>query len=460
MNYQTLNPTTGKVEKTFKTHTDAELKTFLNKAHEAYKKMWAPLSFEERKVILLKAAQLLRHQREAHARLITVEMGKIFSESLAEIEVSASILEYFAKHAQKFLAPIPMPSSIGKAHIVYQPLGIVYCIEPWNFPYYQLSRVVGPNLMAGNVVMAKHASNVPQCAQAFETLFKEAGAPEGVYTNLFITNEQSEQLIGEPAVQAVALTGSEKAGRIIASQAGKALKQSTLELGGSDPLIILADADLDKAVQAALQGRTRNNGQVCTASKRMIIDESLVEVFTARLKEAFENLQAGDPFDPQNTQGPMSSEKALHLALSQIDDAMKGGAQLITGGQRMDREGFFIKPAILTHITANNPVHYQEIFAPVALIYSAKNEQEAIQIANDSPYGLSASIFTADEAHGYEIAKQIESGMVFVNQLTKGVPELPFGGIKNSGYGRELSHLGIQEFTNKKLICCASSLPA
>ncbi|NHO33112.1 NAD-dependent succinate-semialdehyde dehydrogenase [Acetobacter fallax] len=450
--YQTLNPTTGKVEKTFAMNSDAEMARFLDTADETYRSDWRHRSLADRCAIVSKAAALLRRDRDKHARLITTEMGKPFSEARAEIDVTAGILEFYANGAGKFLAPQKINIDSGSATVISQSIGVIYCVEPWNFPYYQLARVAAPNLVAGNVVIAKHAPNVPQCGEAFAALFSEAGAPEGIYTNVFLSNDQSADLIAQDKIRGVALTGSERAGKAVAAQAGAALKKDTMELGGSDPFIVLEDADLDLAVHWAAWGRMANNGQVCTAAKRMIVHESLADTFISRLKEKVESFRPGDPMDPESTHGPMSSEKQLSTTLSQIDQAVKGGARLITGGERIRRDGFFMKAAILTNVTKDNPVYYQEIFGPVAVVHRVGSEQEAIDLANDSPYGLGGAVFTKDEARGYRVAEKIETGMMFVNTATAAAPELPFGGVKNSGYGRELSSLGIEEFLNKKLI--------
>ncbi|GAN97623.1 NAD-dependent succinate-semialdehyde dehydrogenase [Komagataeibacter europaeus] len=450
--YRTINPATGKTEKVFDLHDDRTMLAKLSTAHEFWESDWRHRSLAQRKAIMLKAAEILRRDKEKHARLISIEMGKILPEAIGEIELSADILAYYAQKAETFLAPRELPVSQGHATVTSEPLGIIYCVEPWNFPYYQLARVAAPNLMAGNVVMVKHAPSVPQCAVAFEELFREAGAPEGAYTNLFITNDQSEKLIERPEVRGVALTGSERAGSAVASQAGRALKKSTMELGGSDAFIVLDDADLDKAVPMAIRGRMSNNGQVCTAAKRMIVHKSLVDEFTARLKVAVNEFQYGDPLEQGVTHGPMSSQAAMERAVSQVEKAVSHGAELVAGGKKIDREGFFMKAAILTGITKDNPIFYEEIFGPVAIVYSVGSDDEAIAMANDSPYGLGGSIQTSDVERGRRVAARIDTGMVFINNITGTAPDLPFGGIKNSGYGRELSEFGIEEFLNRKLV--------
>jgi succinate-semialdehyde dehydrogenase/glutarate-semialdehyde dehydrogenase len=450
--YQTLNPTTEIVERTFELHTAVQMKAIVDRGDHVWKTDWKKRDIAERKGIMSKAADLLRRDRVAHARLIATEMGKALPDALEEIDITADILSFYADGAEKFLAPTDLKVKEGRAKIINQPLGVIYCIEPWNFPYYQLARVAGPNLMAGNVVIAKHAHNVPQCALAFEKLFHDAGAPAGVYTNIFLDNDQSAELIKDFRIRGVALTGSERAGQTVAAEAGAALKKDTMELGGSDAFIVLDDADLELAVKWATWGRFANNGQVCTAAKRMIVHEKVYDAFLAGLKKAITQFRIGDPLAEGTTHGPMSSKKALDTALAQTDEAVKAGATLVVGGKRMDRKGFFMEPTILTNVSKDNPVFYQEIFGPVAVVHKVASEHEAIELANDSPYGLGGSVFSRDLARAEKVAEQVETGMMFINTATAAAPELPFGGIKNSGFGRELSFLGIEEFINRKLI--------
>jgi len=333
-----------------------------------------------------------------------------------------------------------------------EPLGVLFCVEPWNFPYYQLARVAGPDLMTGNVLIIKHAPNVPQCALAFEKLFLDAGAPEGVYTNVFLSNEQAAKAIADPCIKGVALTGSERAGSAVAAEAGQALKKTTMELGGSDAFIVLDDADMDTAVKWGVWGRMNNTGQCCVAAKRFVLHEKIADTFLKRFRKELEALVPGDPMDPKTTLGPLCTKGALELVEKQIKTAVDGGAKVLVGGKRLNRTGYFLEPTILTDITPENPAFHMEFFAPVALIFRVKNDKDAIALANDSPYGLGGSVITEDIERGKRIARQIETGMVFINQATWTAPDLPFGGVKNSGYGRELSDLGISEFVNKKLI--------
>ncbi|MCP1203136.1 NAD-dependent succinate-semialdehyde dehydrogenase [Acetobacter oryzoeni] len=450
--YQTINPTTEAVEHTFELHTPEQMRQIIDKADHIWRTDWKKRSIAERKVIMSKAAGLLRKDRQAHARLIATEMGKALPDALEEIDITADILAFYANGAEEFLAPTPLKVKDGSAKIINQPLGVIYCIEPWNFPYYQLARVAGPNLIAGNVVIAKHAPNVPQCALAFEKLFHDAGAPAGVYTNIFLSNDQSAELIKDVRIRGVALTGSERAGQTVAAEAGAALKKDTMELGGSDAFIVLDDADLELAVKWATWGRFANNGQVCTAAKRMIVHEKIYDAFLDGLKKAITQFRIGDPLAEGTTHGPMSSQRALDLVLEQIDEAVKAGATLVAGGKRINRKGFFMEPTILTNVKKDNPVFYQEIFGPVAVVHKVASEQEAVDLANDSPYGLGGSVFSRDIGRAEKVAEQVETGMMFINTATAAAPELPFGGIKNSGFGRELSFLGIEEFINRKLI--------
>jgi succinate-semialdehyde dehydrogenase / glutarate-semialdehyde dehydrogenase len=379
-------------------------------------------------------------------------MGKLLTESRGEVDLSAGILEYYADNAEAFLAPKKLKVSGGEAIVESAPLGVLFCIEPWNYPYYQLARVVGPNLMAGNTLIVKHAPNVPQCALAFEKLFLDSGAPKGIYTNVFLSNEQAAEAIADSRIRGVAVTGSERAGSAVAAEAGKAMKKSTMELGGSDAYIVLDDADMDKAVEWAVWGRMHDAGQSCISAKRFILEEPIADEFVNRFKAALAKLIPGDPADPKTTLAPLSTERALTVAESQIDSAVKGGATVLLGGMRVDRRGYFLEPTILADVAPENAMFHQEFFSPVAMIFRVKNDDEAIRLANDSPYGLGGSIITNDVERGKRVARQIDTGMVFVNQACWTAPELPFGGVKNSGYGRELSDLGIGEFINKKLI--------
>jgi len=454
MTYKSTNPYTAEVLKTFANTTDAEVKQAIDKAHSAFL-AWKDVSFTERGRILQKAADLLRRDVDRYARLLTLEMGKLFSEAKAEVELSAKIFEYYVRNADQLLkaekVPVLDPAE-GEAMLVCEPLGVLLAVEPWNFPYYQIARIIAPQLAAGNTMLLKHASIVPQCAAAFDKLMKEAGLPDGAFTNLFATYAQLETIINDPRVQGVALTGSEGAGSIIAAAAGKALKKSTMELGGTDALVVLADADIEKTAKWAVFGRHWNGGQVCVNSKRMIVVDELYDEFLTRYRKGVAGLVAGDPFNPATTLAPLSSQGAADDLKDLIRQAVAHGAKAEEVGPPVPNRGAFLQPTILTEIGEDNPARYWEFFGPVSMLFRAKDEDDAVRIANDSPYGLGGSVFTSDPAHGAEVAKKISTGMVFVNHPTKVEADLLFGGIRRSGYGHELLGIGIKEFVNRKLI--------
>jgi len=456
MGYSTINPTTGEHVCTFDTLTDEELDERLHTAHTAWATDWRHRPVRERAGILKAAAAEMRTNAAVHAHRMTLEMGKLIGTAEAEVELSASILDYYADRAEKLMAPKELPESPG-AMVITAPIGVIFGIEPWNFPFYQVARVAAPQLVAGNVVVIKHAESVPHCALAFARVMEEAGAPEGVYTNIFATHEQAARVIADPRVAAVTITGSERAGAAVAEQAGRNLKKIVLEMGGSDPLIILEDADLDHAVRSAVFGRMFNTGQCCVGSKRIIVvGEKRGEAALRAFSEQMAALRAGDPMDLGTTLGPVSSERALDLLLEQIEIAEKDGARVVVGGARMDRPGYYLEATVLTGIDSTNAAYNTEFFGPVAAFYVVDTEAEAIELANDTPFGLGASVFTSDTARGRRVAAQIDSGMVFVNQPAWTAPELPFGGVKRSGFGRELAELGFGEFVNRKLVNVAA----
>ncbi len=453
MAYISTNPFDGKILKRFDAITSAELEQKLQAAQACFTTQWRGTTFDQRRQILARAAELMRERAPQLAELATLEMGKLIAQSQGEVALSAAILDYYAENAEAFLAPETLATPKGQAVVESHPLGVLLGVEPWNYPYYQIARFAAPNLMAGNVVMVKQASNVPQCALAFEQLMKDAGLPEAAYTNLFASNDQVAQLIDDPRIRAVALTGSEAAGAIVAARAAKNLKKSTLELGGSDAFIVLEDADMALALKHAVAGRMGNAGQACTASKRFIVVEAVADAFLDKFQTGLSAFIPGDPLDKTTTLAPLSSAAALETLLKQVDEAVAHGARVLMGGKRAPGlPGAFMQPTVMTDIDAANPAYRQEFFGPVALFFRVKDEAAAVALANDSPFGLGGSVFTKDVARGQRVARAIDTGMVFVNSAAMSTPELPFGGVKNSGYGRELSRAGILEFVNRKLI--------
>ncbi len=451
MAYKTVNPFTEEELKTFEEITNDSLNTKLQKA-EACFETWRKYSFADRKKVMQKVAALMRERSDELAALITLEMGKRIKESKGEVELSASIYDYYATHAADFLADQPLSPEKGSAYVRKDPIGVLLGIEPWNYPYYQVARFAAPNSMAGNCIMLKHASNVPQCALAIEKLFTDAGAPAGLYTNLFISTDKIEDLIANPVIKAVSLTGSEKAGASVAAAAGKNLKKSVLELGGSDPFIVLEDAEIDKTVKWAVYGRMQNCGQACIAAKRFIVMDKVYDEFLEKFKTGLEKMKPGDPMQEATTLGPLSSESALEGLEEQVRKSVDAGAKLLTGGKRYDMKGYFMQPTILTDIPENAEAYHEELFGPVASVYRVRSEDEAVALANATRFGLGGAIFTKDEKRGQKLADRLNTGMVFINHPTGSQPDLPFGGTNQSGYGRELSEFGIDEFLNKKLV--------
>lgn len=452
MIYQSIDPATGQWLAAYSVLSDAELEQAIANADRAYKHDWRRRSVDERATLIANAAAMLRARRQEYAGYLTLEMGKLRNEADAEVQITADILDYYARNAKAYLAPKALPA-MPSAQISLEPLGVILGIEPWNFPYYQVARVAGPQLMAGNVLLLKHAENVPQSALALARLFEDAGLPAGVYSNLFATTEQIGRVIDDRRVRGVTITGSETAGAAVAGRAGRALKKVVAEMGGSDPLLVLEDAPLEATLDSALFGRMFNCGQCCVGAKRMIVvGRTRGKAFLEGFVERMAALRAGDPANPATTLAPLASEKALKLLLDQIHQAQTGGGRIVLGGQRIDRPGYFLQPTVITEIDANNPIHKQELFGPVAAVYVVDNEAQAIALANATAYGLGASIFTADVERGRALAAEIESGMVFINQPVWTAPELPFGEIKNSGFGRELAERGFYEFVNEKLV--------
>lgn len=455
MAYQTINPFTNEVVKTYANATPEEIENALALGDERYH-AWRQEPIADRAQILHRIAALMRDHKDQLAKIATIDMGKLFTESQGEVELCAMIADYYADHGADLLAPTPITTqATGDAEIEKQATGIVMAVEPWNFPYYQIMRVFAPNLMVGNPMILKHASNTPGSAAAFEQLVNEANAPRGTFKNLFLSYDQIGDIIADPRVQGVALTGSKRGGQAVAKAAGENLKKNSMELGGSDAFIVLADADIDEAVNLAWRVRLYNAGQVCTSSKRFIVSDSLYDQFVAALKEKFQAMVPGDPMDDQTTLAPMNSKRAKEKLQDQVDRAIAGGATVAYGNEPIDLPGQFFQPTILTDIQPDNPLFYEEMFGPVAQVYRVADDQAAIDLANNSELGLGGIVFSGDPVHGKQVAQQIETGMVFVNTFLSSLPELPFGGVKGSGYGREMSSLGLMAFVNEKLVVTA-----
>lgn len=451
MAYQSVNPFNGELLESFDEISDSQLESKIAKAAACFG-TWRGKSYAERAVIVAKASVLMHERVDELARVMTLEMGKRIGEAKGEVQFSSDILAYYAQNAERFLANVELHPRQGEGHMESSPLGVILCVEPWNFPYYQLARVAGPHLMAGNVLLVKHAGCVPRCAIAFEELWLDAGAPAGLYTNLIISHDQSNRVIDDVRIKGVALTGSVAAGRSIAARAGQNLKPSSMELGGSDAFIVLEDADLEHTIKWALWGRMYNTGQTCCAAKRFIVVEAIADRFLDGFRTALAGLESGDPLDETTTMGPLSTESALVDLLKQLDAAVAHGAKVLMGGKRVDRPGSFMQPTILTDVKPGNPAFRDEFFGPVAMFFRVKDEDAAVALANDSDFGLGGSVFTKDVARGKRLASRIDTGMMFINNISWSDAELPFGGIKNSGYGRELGDMGIQAFVNKKLV--------
>ena len=451
MAIQSINPATNIVVKTFDEMSETAVDESIAKSVETFA-IWKKTPFSKRAALLHNVAGLLRKKKNELAQLITLEMGKLVSQAEGEIKLSAEIFDYYANHAEAFLSDKILNPVHGQALVRHSPIGVLLGVQPWNFPFYQVARFAAPNIMAGNTLLIKHASIVPQCAIAIEEIFLEAGAPIGLYTNLLISGKRASALVADKRIKGVSLTGSEAAGASIAAEAGKYLKKSVLELGGSDAFIVLDDADIDKAVEWAVVGRINNNGECCIASKRFIAVESIADEFFEKFKNKLAGLVIGNPMEAATQLGPLSSEAAAVNIADQIKRAVDGGARILLGGKRMEQPGAYMEATVITNMLPDNPVYYEEFFGPVAVLFKVNNEQEAIDLANDSPFGLGGSVFTQDIERGKRVADQIDTGMVFINHPTWTQADLPFGGTKGSGYGRELSELGIDEFVNKKLI--------
>lgn len=453
MAYQSVNPYTGRLIQTYKSTTDQEIEVALQNADMFYHfAKTQPIERREKK--LQELADEFRKNLDLYAELATNNMGKLFRESQVEVEKNAEFAEYYVHHGADALADVPYNDAPGiNAHVEYNSTGAIMMIEPWNFPYTQIMRVFAPNFIAGNPVILKDPSITPDCAQAFEDATLKVGFPTGAFKNLFINYDQVSMIIKDPRVQGVALTGSEKAGKKIAAEAGANLKKTTMELGGTDVFIVLDDADIKKAVEIGANARLGNAGQVCTAAKRFIVQEAVYDEFLEGLKDNFANRRMGDPMDPETTLAPLSSKRAQEKLQKQVDMAIAGGAELIWGDNTpIKGPGANFNPLIISGMQEDNPMFDQELFGPIAQIYKAKDDEEILQIANNSQHGLGGTVFGGDIKRAEKIASNIETGQVAINQLLTSHANLPFGGVKLSGYGRELSDLGIREFMNAKTI--------
>jgi succinate-semialdehyde dehydrogenase/glutarate-semialdehyde dehydrogenase len=449
--YAVTNPATGETVKTFETIGDDALRAAIGRAHDAHRGWGRGTTVEERAKVIARVAELHTERREELAQIITREMGKPIEQALGEVDFSAAIYQYYVDNAAQIMAdePIELLEGEGSAFVRRSSVGLLLGIMPWNYPYYQVARFAGPNLVIGNTILLKHAPQCPESAAAMEQIFHDAGVPEDAYINIYATNEQIEWVIGDPRVQGVSLTGSGRAGAAVAQIAGRHLKKVVLELGGSDPFIVLKADDLDAVVEQAVGGRLENTGQACNAAKRFIVVDDLYDAFVEKFTAALTEVEPGDPSSPETAIGPLSSAAAADRLEAQVKEALDAGATLVAGG---GRDGNFFRTAVLTGITKDNPAYREEFFGPVAQVYKVGSEEEAVELANDTPYGLGSYVFTSDQDQALRVADEIEAGMVFVNVVGAEGVELPFGGVKASGFGRELGRFGADEFVNKKLI--------
>ena len=451
MSYAVTNPATGETVKTFDTITDAGLETAIASAENAYRTWSKTTTVEERAALVRRVGELHVERRQELADIIVREMGKPVEQALGEVDFAGAIYEYYADHASEFLKdePIRLLDGTGSAVVRRSALGVLLGVMPWNFPYYQVARFAGPNLIIGNTILLKHAEQCPESAAAIERMFLDAGFPEGAYVNIYASHDQIETVIADPRVQGVSLTGSERAGAAVAEIAGRNLKKVVLELGGSDPFILLSTDDLDATVQNAVDARLDNSGQSCNAAKRFVVADELYDSFLAKFTAKLAEVEATDPTSESSALGPLSSLKAAEGLDEQVQRAVANGATLVRGG---GRNGAFFETTVLTDVTPENPASQEEFFGPVAQVFRAKDEADAVRIANDTPFGLGSYLYTTDEEQALRVADQIEAGMVFVNVVLADGAELPFGGVKRSGSGRELGRFGADEFVNKKLI--------
>jgi succinate-semialdehyde dehydrogenase/glutarate-semialdehyde dehydrogenase len=453
--YAVVDPATGETLKTYDTIGDDALREAIGRAAAAHAGWGRDTTVEERAAVIRRVAALHNERKQELAEIIVREMGKPIEQAVGEVEFSAAIYEYYADNAGDLLAdePIDLLEGDGSAFIRRTSVGVLLGIMPWNYPYYQVARFAGPNLVIGNTILLKHAPQCPESAAAMEQIFHEAGVPSDAYINIYASNEQIEWVIGDPRVQGVSLTGSGRAGAAVAEIAGRNLTKVVLELGGSDPFIVLKADDLDAVVEAAVGGRLENTGQACNAAKRFVVLDEYYDDFVAKFTAALTNVEPGDPKQEGTAMGPLSSAAAADRLDQQVKLALDNGARLVGGG---GRDGSFFKTAVLTDITPDNPAYNEEFFGPVAQVYKVSSEDEAVRLANDTPYGLGSYVFTTDPDQALRVADGIEAGMVFINAVGAEGVELPFGGVKASGFGRELGRFGADEFVNKKLIRIAS----
>ncbi|MFN6529056.1 NAD-dependent succinate-semialdehyde dehydrogenase [Nostoc sp. ChiSLP03a] len=448
----TINPATGETLKTFEALNNAEIAAKLDLADRTFEQ-YCQTSFSQRSQWLSKAADILEQDKAEFAKLMTLEMGKPFKAAIAEVEKCALVCRYYAEHAPDFLADVSVKTDASQSFVRYQPIGAILAVMPWNFPFWQVFRFAAPALMAGNVGLLKHASNVPQCALAIEDIIRRADFPEGAFQTLLIGAAKVADLMADDRVKAATLTGSEPAGASLAVAAGKQIKKTVLELGGSDPFIVLESADLETAVVTATTARMLNNGQSCIAAKRFIVAEAIADKFEKLLLEKFEALKVGDPMQPDTDLGPLATPGILQDLDQQVQRAISSGGKVLTGGHPFsDRPGNFYPPTIIIDIPTDTPIAKEEFFGPVALLFRVPDIDAAIKLANDSPFGLGASAWTTNDQESDRLVEEIEAGSVFINSMVKSDPRLPFGGIKRSGYGRELSIQGIHEFVNVKTV--------
>jgi succinate-semialdehyde dehydrogenase / glutarate-semialdehyde dehydrogenase len=449
--YAVIDPATGETVKEYPTISDDELREAIALADETFHTWSSSTTVKERAELIRRVGQLHAERREQLGEIIVREMGKPIEQAMGEVDFSAAIYEFYADNGESLMAdePITLLDGDGSAYVRRTPYGVLLGIMPWNYPYYQVARFAGPNLVVGNTILLKHAPQCPESAAAMADIFHEAGFPEGAYINIYATNEQIEWVIGDPRVRGVSLTGSERAGAAVAAIAGRNLKKVVLELGGSDPFILLRTNDLDKAVEAAVAARLENTGQACNAGKRFIVVDELYEPFLEKFTAALTAVKPGDPTSSETTIGPLSSKTAADRLEDQVNRAVEHGANLVAGGKR---EGNFYEPTVLTGITPDNDAYHEEFFGPVAQVYRVEGEDEAVKLANDTPFGLGSYVMSDDPDQAQRVADKLEAGMVFINAVGAEGVELPFGGVKRSGFGRELGRFGMDEFVNKKLI--------